>query len=121
MTPYDPRNWYWIVGGDETRAYSSAAGDYVPSANATFTAWKAAGGVPTRIASEEELAEVLAQASVRPVQAGMLDRFKDRQAEELTLALVAKVLFNHENRIRTQAGQPAITANQFRTALKAML
>lgn len=26
---YTPRNWYWIVGGDETRFWSSAAGGYV--------------------------------------------------------------------------------------------
>lgn len=26
---FDPINWFWIVGGDESRAWSSAVGDYV--------------------------------------------------------------------------------------------
>lgn len=118
---YDPRNWYWIVGGDETKVYSSAAGDYVPADNATYAAWVAVGGVATRILNSDELAEVLANASVRPSQADMLDRFKDSQAGKLTLALVAKVLFNHENRLRALEGKQPVTANQFKSALKAML
>lgn len=31
MTNYNPLDWYWIVGGDETKVYSSNAGDYVAS------------------------------------------------------------------------------------------
>ena len=42
---YDPSNWYWIVNGSTTQVYSSKAGDYVPVANATYVAWRAAGGV----------------------------------------------------------------------------
>jgi len=121
MSIYDPRNWYWIVGGDETKAYSSAAGDYVQADNATYVAWRAAGNNPTRIANADELAEVLATASVRPTQADMLDRFKDTQASQLTMALVAKVLFNHENRLRVLEGKQPVTAPQFRATLKAML
>jgi hypothetical protein len=26
---FTPRDWFWIVGGDETRAWSSAAAAYV--------------------------------------------------------------------------------------------
>lgn len=44
------RNWFWIVGGDASKAWSSSAGAYVT-------------GYPqdriTRIASEDELADVL--------------------------------------------------------------
>lgn len=29
MTPYDPSNWFWIVGGDASKAWSSAAAAYV--------------------------------------------------------------------------------------------
>lgn len=47
---YDPRNWNWIVGGDESRAWSSAAGEYVTD----FPADRV-----TRIASETELNDVL--------------------------------------------------------------
>lgn len=28
MTEYNPRNWFWVVGGDESRAWSSADGSY---------------------------------------------------------------------------------------------
>lgn len=47
---YTPHDWFWIVGGDESRAWSSAVGGYV-------------AGYPTdrltRIASEAELNDVL--------------------------------------------------------------
>lgn len=121
MNEYNPRDWYWIVSGDETRVYSSKAGDYVAPDSATYVAWKSAGGAPTRIANSDDLAEVLDSARVRPANADMLDRYKASQASKLTLELVAKVLFNHENRVRALEGKQVVTANQFANALKAML
>lgn len=50
--PFDHRNWFWIVGRDEKRFWSSASNSYVG------TLPKGAG--VTRIASESELDEVLA-------------------------------------------------------------
>jgi len=50
MISYDPRNWNWIVGGDESRAWSSEAGEYVTD----FPVDRV-----TRIASESELNDVL--------------------------------------------------------------
>lgn len=47
---YDVRDWFWIVGGDTTRAWSSASGAYV-------TTWPAER--VTRIASEADLSDVL--------------------------------------------------------------
>lgn len=121
MKDYNPNDWYWIVGGDASRAYSSKTGDYVAASNSTFMQWLADGNTPTRIPNADELAEVLANASVRPVSADMLGRYKTSQASKLTIELVAKVLFNHENRIRVLESKPTITANQFANALKAML
>lgn len=121
MKLYDVRDWYWYVGGDTTRAFSSAIGDYVPSSDATFQAWLSDGSSPTRIISESGLGEVLANASVRPVNTGILDNYRTSQASKLTMELVAKVLFNHENRIRVLESKPTITAAQFANALKAML
>ena len=118
---YDPKDWYWLIGGDETRAYSSKAGDYVSANDATFVAWKLAGNLPTRIANADELAEVLGNASVRPANADILNRYKGSQASRYTLEIAAKVAFNHENRLRALEGKPTITANQFANALKAML
>jgi hypothetical protein len=61
MSSYDPSKWYWIVAGDEMRVWSSAAVAYVPATDAGYTAWLAEGNMATRIVSEAELQEVLAQ------------------------------------------------------------
>jgi hypothetical protein len=121
MKDYTPTNWYWIVGGDPSQVYSSAVGTYVPSSDPTYVDWAADGTPPTRVANEDELGDVLANASLRPVNAVVLDKFKGAQASKLTLELVAKVLFNHENRIRAAESKASITAAQFANALKAML
>lgn len=47
---YDPRNWFWIVGGDESRAWSSAACAYVSDYPTDRL---------TRILNEAELNDVL--------------------------------------------------------------
>jgi len=68
---YTPDNWFWIVGGDETRFYSSAARDYV-------TELPMDAGV-TRIASEEELWAVLkeqAPVCLPDIPAFVLERFQ---------------------------------------------
>ena len=52
---YSPRNWFWVVGGDESRAWSSATGTYVIDYPA---------GQTTRIANEIELYDVLAKAGL---------------------------------------------------------
>lgn len=57
--PNFPSDWYWIVGGDETRAFSSSAAAYVASTDAAYVAFNAGGAFPTRILDEVELAEVL--------------------------------------------------------------
>lgn len=47
---YTPENWFWIVGEDESRAWSSASGAYLSEYPAERT---------TRIGSERDLSEVL--------------------------------------------------------------
>ncbi len=121
MKLYDPTNWYWVVGGDQTKVFSSAVGDYVPVSDATYVSWLSDEGAPTVIDTENNLAEVLSRNSVRPTHANVLDKYKSVQASKLTIELVAKVLFNHENRIRALESKPTITAAQFANALKAML
>lgn len=120
-SPYDPRNWYWIVAGDETKVYSSAAGDYVQAANANYQTWLASGNTPTRIASEDELGEVLDPYALRPNAAGVLDKYLNKQAGRLTLEIAAKVLLSHENRLRALEGKQALNAAGFKTAIKALL
>jgi hypothetical protein len=62
MLSYDPIAHYWIVAGDDTQVWSSALPGYVAADNADYLAWRDAGGLPTRIASEEELDAVLVAA-----------------------------------------------------------
>jgi len=50
---YTPQDWHWVVGSDDERAWSSATVDWVAS-------WPA--DRVTRIASEAELRDVLANA-----------------------------------------------------------
>lgn len=121
MSDYNPSNWYWIVAGVETQLFSSASGNYVPASDATYQAWLAGGNVPTRIASEDELGDVLAPYQIRPAAAGVLDAYKNSQATKLTVEIVAKVLFNHENRIRALEGKASVTAAQFKSALKDLM
>ena len=49
---YNPRDWYWIVGGDESRYWSSAVSDWVSTLPN--------GAGVTRIDTEQNLSEVLA-------------------------------------------------------------
>lgn len=121
MTAFDPKNWYWIVGGDDTRVYSSAIGDYVPVSDGAYQAWLAQGGTPTRIATEAELGEALAPYALRPAATAVLDAYKDSQAAKLTVETVAKVAFNHENRIRVLEGKQPVNAGQFKQALKDLM
>ena len=51
---FKPSDWYWHVAGDTTRAWSSKLGQYVPAVDVPADAH------PTAIASEAELADVLA-------------------------------------------------------------
>jgi len=63
---YDPRDWYWIVGGDETRVHASARAAFVPADDAAYAAWRASGNAPTFIGSFDELRDVLHAAGVPP-------------------------------------------------------
>lgn len=121
MKPYNAANRYWIVNNSTTEVFSSAVGDYVPVDDPTFVEWKADGTAPTRIASEAELGEVLAPYNIRPVNAGILDAYQDTQARNLTVEVVAKVLFNLVNEIRVLKGQQQITAAQFRAYVKGLM
>ena len=51
MRPYSPQDWFWRIGDDESRFWSSAAG--------TFVQALPEGAEFTRIASEQELSDVL--------------------------------------------------------------
>lgn len=59
MTAFDPKDWYWVVAGDEARAWSNTARDYVDIAQADPER-------VTRIGSFDSLVQVLRAANVPP-------------------------------------------------------
>lgn len=66
MIPFTASDWYWQV---DSRVYSSAAGAYIEADDAAYAAWRARGGVPTRVPSEAELRAVLASTgALKPVR-----------------------------------------------------
>lgn len=62
QSPYTPHNWFWIVNGDEQRAFSSAAGAYVDISEVDPDR-------TTHIDSEESMIAVLRAANVPPYHA----------------------------------------------------
>lgn len=75
---YNPFAWHWIVDGDESRYWSSAAGAYVEELPE--------GAGVTRIASEEELTDVLAAYGLPGPVAIVPDRVTARQFKLQLLA-----------------------------------
>jgi hypothetical protein len=57
---YIPADWYWIVGDDRTKVWSSGRAGWVDVADPAYAAWLALGNGPTPIGSLDELAAVLA-------------------------------------------------------------
>jgi hypothetical protein len=55
---FDIKNHFWIVAGDLSQVYSSAAKDFVVADDAGFKEWKESSGLPTPIDSLESLKEV---------------------------------------------------------------
>ena len=107
MSEYEPFNWFWIVGDDEARAYSSAAGGYVD----------VAGADPQRIThirTEAELVAVLREANVPPyhrvAKSTIIARLTDQQ-----LSASAEAFGRPENLRLSERwyapDQPAINAN----------
>lgn len=66
----DSANWFWVVGGDESRAWSSAAGGYVPE-------W--AEDRATRVASEDELVKAIARYGFALVRPDAVNAERDRR------------------------------------------
>ena len=69
-----PHDWYWFVGGEEHRVYSTKTGCYVPSNDQAYLAWRDATALAsslvdptTRIDTEENLAEVLRSLGQNPM------------------------------------------------------
>lgn len=128
MSPFNPNEWYWFVGGDQTQVYASARGVFVPITDATYVAWLAQGNFPTNIDTAANLGQVLAPVLARPTAAAVLDGYTTAQATTIVGHVPFKILFNHENRIRAIERQlalngspPNLTAAQAIAAVKALM
>jgi hypothetical protein len=120
-SPYRAADWYWIVAGSTTQVYTSARTTYVPVEDATYQAWLAVGNYPSRIASEQELWDVLNAAGVPlPAGAAASDTEKTRLVNTVDRVSL-QIAFNHENRLRVLEGRAAVTMSQFITAIKSLL
>jgi hypothetical protein len=58
----DLHDWYWIVGKDTNKVFSSAKAIYVSVESKDYVRWTERGHVATRIVSEEELIDAFAHA-----------------------------------------------------------
>ena len=118
---YDPFNWYWIIAGSTTQVYSSGAVAFVAPTNATYTAWLARGNQASKIASQQDLVDLLYAAGV-PVPAGAVasDALKDKTFDAVPHA-VQVWSFDIDNRVRVLEGQPTRTAAQFRAYVKSLM
>ena len=126
--PFIPGDWYWIVNGSTTQVYSSKVGNYVSITDPAYLAWVTDTRKPTKIASEADLGTTLAAYRFRPVAANVLDGYLTQQAQSIVDMTQFKILFNHENRIRTieralalNGSPPNLTPAQARNAVKALL
>lgn len=110
--PFNQNNWYWVVAGSATQVYSSAAGDYLSVTDPTYQAWLSNGGRVTKIDTETSLGGALAGLSApRPVNANVLVAYQNALAGGVN-AVVFRILFNHENRIRALEGKAPLTVQQ---------
>jgi hypothetical protein len=57
MFPFD---WYWFIGGDRSRVYSSARQAYFPISDMAYLAWAKTFGNTSSIATEAEMLAILA-------------------------------------------------------------
>lgn len=128
MSTFEPAAWYWMVGGSTTQVYSSSTSDYVALGSSVYQQWIAAGNRATVISDEISLGQVLAQYSLRPAPAAVLDGYTSALASGIVVQAYFKVLFNHENRLRAceralglNGSPPNLTLQQALAAVKALM
>ena len=52
---FNPKDWYWTVGGSSTQVYSSVRNIYVPVADAGYVAWQASNGAAPNVPTEDDI------------------------------------------------------------------
>ena len=111
MTEYAPANWYWIIAGDDRQVYSSARASTIAIGDKAYKTWLAQGNVPTRIASMDELKDVLIAAGVINVPQTISDRQFFQQLA------IAKVISQEEALAAVKTGDIPSALSGFIAAL----
>lgn len=111
MTEYAPANWYWIIAGDDRQVYSSASAATVGTGDKAYKAWLAQGNAPTRIATMDELKDVLIAAGVIDVPQTISDRQFFQQLA------IAKVISQEEALAAVKTGDIPAALSGFIAAL----
>lgn len=111
MMMYTPKDWYWIIAGDDRQVYSSARSAFVGVGDKAYKIWLAQGNVPTRIASMDELKEVLIAAGVINVPQTISDRQFFQQLA------IAKVISQEEALAAVKTGDIPSALSGFIAAL----
>lgn len=102
---WQPQNWFWIVSGDSSRAWSSSAGAYVSHTEADADR-------TTKIASEAELNEVLRRHGlICPLLDGVIvDAERDRRLQLFTFA---GVLYDFDEQSRALIDKARVSAMNY--------
>ena len=111
----------WLLTQDATDSYTRWQEVNQRKEDQNYQEWLDEANYPTKIDSEIELGEVLAQYDIEPTPVAMKESFKDALSDKLPVRLLFEVFYSHENRIRTLEGLGNITKAQFKTALKNLL
>ncbi len=66
MIDIDYRDWYWVIGDDDTQVFSSARAAMVPADDAAYAAWREAGGIAAKVNVFADAIGVLRAANIPP-------------------------------------------------------
>lgn len=106
---------YVQIGADATRFWATARVAYVPAGDAAMAAWLGTGRTVVTVGSEADLNQTLAGLGLGELApANVLDTVRGLDP------ILAKIAFNHENRIRALEAKAPITVAQFKAAIRAL-
>ena len=95
-TDYDVEDWYWFIGGDNTRVFSSRVRSYVPLTNSAYVQFVAEGKYATKIDTRANLRKVINEPiraqlreldfkSIRPIREKDDTQISAHEAEAIAL------------------------------------
>lgn len=62
MGVFQAEDWYWLIGDDESRVYSSKKDKYVSTADLDYAMWLSLGNAPSTAASEAEFVAYMGES-----------------------------------------------------------